>query len=621
MNVKLAEIIRSRIEVFPWVDKIAGVVNVATVQSGDTARVFPIACNVTHDDCINGKFTDLVPNSKYKSVMYFEDGGIQMGERRGNRQYFEGTLNLVCWLNMPMLGDVNCHNAAEIISDIASTIPLIPFNSDIFTGIFYKITSQKVRDAGIFSKYSYRETINQYLMYPYEYFSVAIQVKGAYNVDCYDRYTPGESIKCPIVPAPPPSGSVVVTNSNGSFLVSITCGMSYTLPDISFTDSDGTHSQVPAQTDITATPCKSLCTLIQESTVVQVHDCMTAQQVSDYETAYCPTCADATVKNSDNTYNVSVAAGATLTVPDSVITDGDGTTVNLPATKPFTAKTLSQLVQADGGFYMKLGLLPDNYTHFEIDPVQANNRMWFVKYNTATIYRNNYTTLANVATIAAGANITSHPRYHNGLVYFGTSGGQIVIVNANTDAVLTTISLGVATIVESMCVDTINNRLYVVTTSGAKVGYLWQFNIVAAPTYLTYVTDFQPFSTAVYVACDNVNQRIYVRALAANGTWSVYNYSLVLQSTTSAIFPTTSQCRGFSYDDTFDELLMMSHDAQLYRVTRLTLAANYDSLPAVSNFSDTGRTWFFRKIPWETRKYFAIAVKSGTRNGYSITTR
>jgi hypothetical protein len=49
-------------------------------------------------------------------------------------------------------------------------------------------------------------------------------------------------------------------------------------------------------------------------------------------------CADATVKNSDNTYSTTAASGTTLTLPDITVTDSDGTTSSVPAVKNVTCK-------------------------------------------------------------------------------------------------------------------------------------------------------------------------------------------------------------------------------------------------------------------------------------------
>lgn len=56
-----------------------------------------------------------------------------------------------------------------------------------------------------------------------------------------------------ISPAPPPTDATY-QNSDSSFTQVIAPGVTYTAPDISFTDSDGTVSNVPANTDVVCTP-------------------------------------------------------------------------------------------------------------------------------------------------------------------------------------------------------------------------------------------------------------------------------------------------------------------------------------------------------------------------------
>lgn len=54
-------------------------------------------------------------------------------------------------------------------------------------------------------------------------------------------------------------------------------------------------------------------------------------------------CDDARVSNSDDSYDVTVASGGDLEVPDSVITEVDGsTTANVPATQPYSCQWIAE---------------------------------------------------------------------------------------------------------------------------------------------------------------------------------------------------------------------------------------------------------------------------------------
>ena len=90
-----------------------------------------------------------------------------------------------------------------------------------------------------------------------------------------------------------------VSNSDNSYNVNVLATASLSLPNIVFTDSDGTTTSVPSVTDIVAT--------------------------------LCPTFEDATVHNSNDSYSVTVGSGGDLELPNINFTDSDGTTTSIPS--------------------------------------------------------------------------------------------------------------------------------------------------------------------------------------------------------------------------------------------------------------------------------------------------
>ena len=72
-----------------------------------------------------------------------------------------------------------------------------------------------------------------------------------------------------------------------------------TVPNISFTDSDGTVTSEPSGVNLVCTPIAP--------------------------------CDDATVENSDASYSNTVASGGTLVLPDITVTDSDGSTFTQPS--------------------------------------------------------------------------------------------------------------------------------------------------------------------------------------------------------------------------------------------------------------------------------------------------
>lgn len=187
MNHKIANIFKRHIDDLTWVDKIAGLVQTANIRQkeGDSYvnKSYPISCDITVDQCTSGQYQDLAPDSKKKSVLYFEDGGVDFVERIGNRMKFRGSLRLVCWLNLREInrgtcdGDAgDCGISGDYVIDVIKTLPTSPISTVDFVSIQVTNISQVERSVAIFSKYTYSEFATQYLMYPYDYFALDLNV-------------------------------------------------------------------------------------------------------------------------------------------------------------------------------------------------------------------------------------------------------------------------------------------------------------------------------------------------------------------------------------------------------------------------------------------------------------
>lgn len=200
MNQAIANIIKGHIEDLDFVDKIAGLTQVATfeVRGPDNTTVIktvPIACCVSPADCKEGDYDDLMPDSKYKTVIYFEDGGVSFVRSESNWKYYTSNLRLVCWINIAKIFEAECNcgipctYAAHIIAEIIRHLPEFPEHHDPFEKVYSEIVSQDIRSNSIFSQYSYDEKHSQYLMQPYDYFALNITTTFAIcmkNTTVYD---------------------------------------------------------------------------------------------------------------------------------------------------------------------------------------------------------------------------------------------------------------------------------------------------------------------------------------------------------------------------------------------------------------------------------------------------
>lgn len=203
MIVEVGEIIKSKLEPLLFIDKLAGVVKVLTKVDfdGENRKVikkFPVSCSLTLDECEStGKYSDLIPNSNLGCIVFFEDLGLRFVKQDGFKQLWKGSYKLIGWVNNPKLGTNNCSVTGQIISTIIGQFPINPFNSGIYHSVKIQVIGQEPKTGqNPFSKYTFDEEKLQYLMYPFDYFSLLIDVDFEINRKCLTPFVKGEQINC-----------------------------------------------------------------------------------------------------------------------------------------------------------------------------------------------------------------------------------------------------------------------------------------------------------------------------------------------------------------------------------------------------------------------------------------
>jgi hypothetical protein len=186
MNEALARIIKEKVIGISMADKVGGLVRPVTVVVGDQVKTYPVAWDVTHADCVKGKYNDLMPNSKYKSLMYFEDGGTNFTDRIGDMQVCQSSLRLIGWVNGKRFEHYGCATpvGACMIMEIVAALPSNMFNEGNFQRIQIGVQSEATKNSAVFAPYTFDEQFSQYLMYPYDYFALNIVVNYTFNVKC-----------------------------------------------------------------------------------------------------------------------------------------------------------------------------------------------------------------------------------------------------------------------------------------------------------------------------------------------------------------------------------------------------------------------------------------------------
>ena len=200
MNKELSKILRERLQEnggLPFVERYAGLVQTVEkididVNQNNVRKRFPVATESVLNGVCSSNEIIMTPDSSVKGIIYFEDGGTTPMGRKGSRFLYSSNLTLVCWINR-----------AKVVSNIYSEITGIaiqniiekmrvdenPENVSIFTGMTVSVVRILPQEASIFSKYTYDETITQFLRPPFEFFALGLQIKYGINSDCVEPLT------------------------------------------------------------------------------------------------------------------------------------------------------------------------------------------------------------------------------------------------------------------------------------------------------------------------------------------------------------------------------------------------------------------------------------------------
>lgn len=201
MNTEIARIIKVQIENLPFMEKVGGLVRVIkkvdSTDKGTTTKTFPVDCDVSEKECsVRSKYTDLVPNSNYKSVHFFEDLGVTISTEDQATFSFESKVKLIGWLNLQKLGKTECSVSHLAIASILKSIESRTFNSGDFTKMQIRCTGIDPKSAEIFRKYTFSEEATQYLMYPYDYYAMTFTTKFTIPYKCITDWQSSLPINC-----------------------------------------------------------------------------------------------------------------------------------------------------------------------------------------------------------------------------------------------------------------------------------------------------------------------------------------------------------------------------------------------------------------------------------------
>lgn len=156
-------------------DRVGGIVELQFQGK----KKFPVClaqnCILKKDTCANG-YLDFVPNSQYLGVCYFEF----VSDNRINDASRLTKLRLVCYWNGEKI-ETPTH---DIIAHILRSVECVDnrISDTIFLNGSCRVASM-AKDATVFQKYSYDDSIVQYTKYPFEFHVFDIEFSCRFKFD------------------------------------------------------------------------------------------------------------------------------------------------------------------------------------------------------------------------------------------------------------------------------------------------------------------------------------------------------------------------------------------------------------------------------------------------------
>jgi hypothetical protein len=322
MNASIAELLKLRIQQFSYVEKLGGIVRAVSFERQGGRITIPVGSGVEDPlQCGDNELLDLVPDERYKCIVFFEDRGLVPVVSRTRGQSWTSNLRLVCWVNTAKLGgDANAADA--VLQQFLGVLNSGPYNLDPFIGIRHRLSGVASKGPSIFAAYTFPDAARQYLLWPFDAFAIDIATEFRIRPGC-EPVVSGSDVTCWTPPSTyrrrhPREFSCEELNdpTNGLTLQQkldcLDCD-----PGGPCADANVLRDGLPYGT------------VASGGTIDVPSDCPICPE--------CPECLAGHVLNSDSTYDQYVLSGGTLNLPDVDHTDSDGSTLTLPAMTPFVA--------------------------------------------------------------------------------------------------------------------------------------------------------------------------------------------------------------------------------------------------------------------------------------------
>ena len=193
MQRELAAYLMQNLAGIAGFSRFGGLVQTLHTNERGTEAVAPVRYPITFDVfplpfpyVAPTSYTEFVPNTAEAGIMYLEHVALTAAGYQGNRMELTSTLRLVCWLQQSHQDASRLGILATAQTNILRRLqPLSLIHNDgILTRL--RVTPGKfiTSDEGLFSRYTYREDIRQYLLDPYAAFGLDIISTFSVSLAC-----------------------------------------------------------------------------------------------------------------------------------------------------------------------------------------------------------------------------------------------------------------------------------------------------------------------------------------------------------------------------------------------------------------------------------------------------
>jgi len=182
MQEYLAERVKEQLATIAWLERLGGLTQTLeeTRKLSDTESItlrYPVTRNV-NEALAPGAYAEMLPDSRYKGLCYFETGAFDLAARQRNFLPFTGRLRLVVWCNPYAIGQ----SQADLQGQVLQALNEPASNCGTVNALQIRATKITESEDGIFKRYNYQGQIARLLLFPYYAFAVDLELTGRYIV-------------------------------------------------------------------------------------------------------------------------------------------------------------------------------------------------------------------------------------------------------------------------------------------------------------------------------------------------------------------------------------------------------------------------------------------------------